>query len=583
MAFHRIILGGLFLLLGAGCTTSKWAIIDENAINPTESPEVISEKELLVVDEMPTVEHPVLKLVPYRIIETEYAERVKIQRTVQEYRPKWGFAILAVAGSALSFTAANTDLFLSGQSTTQRVALNATGALLGVLTFTNLRETGEPIPTDETRYLRQTGVDFRADTVFVQQPINQTAAITVIHNGEEIFHDSSVLLLNNAVEINVAALASEFTNSLDSDSQFVVRADFKGERTIVSIPVLTFMEQHFVIQSAIAQLRSSPSISSGNIITELGEGSTLKWIEEVDDQWVKVEYDSRDAFVQNNTGIKQMRSTEEGGPAVLVELEDIPFGEIDVENSLPILKSNYPADRAFIFSANRENQAGYRQFAERGEQLFRHYMRTSLRMAEGQVKEINDPDLQSWLPNLQECREMNNGSAIVYLTGFAKEITTDGEDVLAVYHADETGEENVLPLRDIFEKLSECTAEKLFLFVDLEYIYKAEEGGYAYLGNANNGHQQQLANNLLGDFPNAFIVFGNRLGQRSSIYSGNVGVNKRHHIFPYFVAQALQQRKTRMSELYRHLENNVDYTSRRLHDRPQEVQGFGNFMLDIAE
>jgi hypothetical protein len=38
-----------------------------------------------------------------------------------------------------------------------------------------------------------------------------------------------------------------------------------------------------------------------------------------------------------------------------------------------------------------------------------------------------------------------------------------------------------------------------------------------------------------------------------------------------------------MSELVRHLENNVDYTSRRLHDEPQEVRGYGNFMLDIAK
>jgi len=144
MAFHRIIVGGLLLLLGAGCTTSKWAIIDENAINPTESPEVITETELLIVDEMPTIERPVLKFMPYRIIETEYAERVQIQRTVQEYRPKWGFAILAAAGSALSFTAANTDIFMSGQSTTQRIALNATGALLGSLIFMNLREHGDP-------------------------------------------------------------------------------------------------------------------------------------------------------------------------------------------------------------------------------------------------------------------------------------------------------------------------------------------------------------------------------------------------------------------------------------------------------
>jgi len=38
-----------------------------------------------------------------------------------------------------------------------------------------------------------------------------------------------------------------------------------------------------------------------------------------------------------------------------------------------------------------------------------------------------------------------------------------------------------------------------------------------------------------------------------------------------------------MSDLIRHLENNIDYTSRRLQDRPQEVRAFGNFTLNIAQ
>jgi hypothetical protein len=101
--------------------------------------------------------------------------------------------------------------------------------------------------------------------------------------------------------------------------------------------------------------------------------------------------------------------------------------------------------------------------------------------------------------------------------------------------------------------------------------------------NSNGGKQQRLANRLIRNFPNAFVLFGNRVGQSSSVYTGSGDDDKRHHIFPYFWAEAIQQRKTQMADLVRHLENNVDYTSRRLHDEPQEVRGYGNFMLDIAE
>ncbi len=583
MNWHRFFICGLLLILITGCTTSKWTIVDEHAVNPVESPDIVSETELLIAEEMPAVERPILKLSAYKIIQSEYAERVKIQRTVQEYRPKWGFALLTAAGSALSFTAANTDLFLAGQSNTQQIALNATGALLGILAVTNLRESGDPIPTDEIRYLRQTGIEFKTDTVFAQQTINQTASITVTHEGTEIFHDSSVQLLNNAVEINLGALTAEFSDFINQDDELIVAAEFKGEQTVIPISVNTFMEARFVIEESIAQVRSSPSISRENILTELGEGSSLQMLEDYDNQWIKVDYDSQEAFVLKSAGSTQLRSTEESGPAVLVELTDIPFGEIDVENSLPVLKNRNPDDRAVLISGNRENQAGFRQFAERGERLFKHYMKTSLRMSDNQIIEIDDTDLSTWLPELQFCRDLTGGSTIVYLTGFAREVSYEDQDKFVVFHVDESGNEEMVPIIDIFEELTQCNAEKLFIFVDLEYLDQDTEGQFVSLSNVNGGRQQQMANVLLRDFPNAFVLFGNRIGQQSSIYSGSAGDDKRHHIFPYFLAEALKQRNTQMSALFRHLENNVDYTSRRLHDRPQEVLGFGNFMLDIAQ
>lgn len=583
MAFHRTLICGLLILLVAGCTTSKWTVVDEQAINQNESPEIVSQTERLFAEEMPTVERPVLKLVPYGITTLDYAERIKIQRTVQEYRPKWGFALLSAAGSALAFTAANSDLFLSGTSTTQRVAFNTTGILLGTLAVTNLRETGEPILTDEIRYLRQTGIETKRDTVRVQQQIDQTASVSILYDGNEIFNEPSVELTNNAVEINLGALASEMTETISMDSDFLVNTQFKGNASQIPVPVSTFMELRFVVEETVAQLRSSPSISQENIIAEIADGSSLKQIEDIDERWVKVEYGSVEAFLQKSMGSSQLRSTAESGPALLLELSDIPFGEVDVENSLPILKPRNTNDRGIIISGNRDNQAGIRQFSDRDVRLIKHYMRTSFRMAEDQIVQIDDPDLSTWLPDLNFCRDLNGGTTIVYLTGYARNMLQEDGGMFSMYHIDDTGEEQAIPLKDIMQELSQCTSDKLFLFVDLEYIDQVIDGRVVSLTAVNGGRQQQLANVLLRDFPNAFVLFGNRVGQSSSIYSGGVVDDKRHHVFPYFLAEALKQRKTKMSELYRHLENNVDYTARRLHDRPQEILGFGNFMLDIVQ
>lgn len=573
----------MILISSTSCTTSKWTVVDEHGVDDTETPEIVSKTELLHIEERPTVGRPVLKLAPYQKIQMEYPRRVKVQRTVQEYQPKWSFAILSLAGSSLALFAANTDRLVPSASLTQRVALNLAGVALGTLAFTNLKERGEPILTEEVRYLRQSGIDIRTDTMRVELNENSTASLTITYNQHEIFNDSSIPVTDNSIEINLGALTEELGQTVSDTSKILVTSEFKGNSSRDSIAVTEFMEPYFQLTEPVVAVRNSPSISDDNIITELGEGSSLLKLGEESEQWIQVEYGSIEAYVQRSSGFIEWKSTAEGGPALLVELSDIPFGQIDVENSLPVLKNRNPDDRAVVLSVNRQNQAGSRQFAGRDERLFRHYMTSSLQMDENQVTSIDDTDLSEWTSQFDFCEEMNGGIMAVYLTGFATTADVDEQEELVLYHQDENGNEQYLSMITLFEKLSHCSAEKLFVFVDLEYTDVEEAGRLVNIRNSTRGRQQGLANVLLSDFPNAFVVFGNRTDQPSSVYSGTVEEDKRHHIFPYFLAQALKQRKTQMSELFRHLENNVDYTSRRLHDRSQEVQAFGNFMLNIAE
>lgn len=583
MGIVRLFFVAVFLIGIAGCTTSKWTIIEEQAIDSTETPETISENQKLLLEERPTIERPVLKLVPYHIVQREFAERIKVQRMVQQYKPKWGFALLTLAGSAFSFVAANSDYVLPSATTTQRVALNTTGVMLAFLATTNLEETGDPIMTDEIRYLRQTGFETKTDTLAIDDPGEYTGSVVISFQNEEIFNESSIPLSSGSVEINLGSLASNVADRIDSESEFLVSTTYNDIRSVFTIQATEFLESYFVIEEPVIPVRSSASVNQDNVIAELGEGSALKITDRRSDQWIGIEYGSVDAFVQKSDGHVEWRSTAEDGPALLVELADIPFGEIDVENSIPVLKSRNPADRALVLSGNQGNQLSTRQFSNRDERLFRHYMRTALRMNDDQILTIDQPDFSDWLPDLEFCREMDGGSLVIFLTGYAQLITSNGEEKLALLKVDEKGDKQHLLLPELFEELSACNSQKIFLFADLEYVEAVQDGQILSVRKENGAKQQQLANNLLQNFPNSFILFGNRIGQRSSLYSGSEENDKRHHVFPYYWAEALKQRKTQMSELVRHLENNVDYTSRRLHDRPQEVQGFGNFMLNLAE
>lgn len=584
MGFARYILPVILMLASFGCTTSKWTVVDENAVDNSEEPETVLNSTQLILEQKPTVENPVLRLVPYNIVQREYAERVQVQRTVQEYKPKWGFALLTLAGSAISFFAANSNNLLPSANTSQRIALNATGAMLLLLTATNLEEKGDPIMTDEVRYLRQTGFDIRADTLQLNSFSGDSASITVFNGDKVLLNEPSISVESGLIEINFGALASDISDHLTNESDFTVHADYRGIENIYPFPVTDFLEPYFVIQEPVVQIRSNSIITRDNVIAEVGEGSALPLIERVSDRWFEIRYNNLNSFVEQTAGQVEWRSTAEDGPALLVEVADIPFGEIDVETSVPVLKSGNRSDRAIILSGYTDNQAGVNQYSDRDEQLFRYYMRTALRMGSDQVRTIGSPELSKWTDQLQSCEEMSGGSLHIYLTGYARSYESgSGPENLALFHVDDSGEVNRLPLMDLFEQLSSCSAEKMFVYVDLQYVDVVEDGQIISFMNSNGGKQQRLANQLLRDFPNAFVLFGNRIGQKSSVYSGAAQDDKRHHIFPYFWAEAIQQRKTQMSELFRHLENNVDYTSRRLHDKPQEVRGFGNFMLDMAE
>jgi hypothetical protein len=580
----RKVLLGILLIAVSGCTTSKWTVINEKAVDSSEEPDVVQNSTQLILELKPTIENPVIRLAPYNIVQREFAERVQVQRTVQEYKPKWGFALLALTGSAVSFFAANSDYLLPSATTTQRITLNTTAAVLTLLASTNLKEKGDPILTDETRYLRQTGFDVRTDTLAVDSFSNEPASITIYKGDEVLLNEPSVSVDSGFIEINLGALSAEVSDQIKANTDFIVSVSYKEFENTYTIPVSDFLEPYVVIQEPVVELRSEAVITRENVIAEVGEGSALLITDMTMDQWIGIEYGNSKAFVQRNNGRIEWRSTAADGPALLVEFANIPFGEIDVESSVPVLKSRNSADKAFVLSGHHENQAGSNQFSDRDIQLFRHYMTTSLGMDGSQVRTIDSSDLPGWTNDLQACEEMTGGSLHIYLTGFARTYKPDnGAENLALFHVNEAGNVSTLPLMDLFDQLSTCTPDKMFVYVDLEYVDEVEDGQIISFMNSNGGKQQRLANRLLRNFPNAFILYGNRIGQSSSVFSRPPADDKRHHIFPYYWAEAIQQRKTQMSELVRHLENNVDYTSRRLHDEPQEVRGFGNFMLDIAK
>lgn len=573
-----ILILSVFIL--ASCTTTRWVVTDQYAVDESATPQIANEERVFVLDKEPSVEDPVAGFSLYEIKDLEYPKKVRVERSVQKYRPKWGFVVLGLAGAGIAAVAANTDVVFTSSSTSQKLGLNLAAGIISVLSFANMEAVGDPIYTGETKLMRRSGVEVRTDSIRVESEVDSLFAdVSVHHDGKLLFEQEDVPLEGSTLNLNLASFAEELNGSARGETELSIELNYEGEISRYSIPVSQFLAPYLNVTTIIANLRSSPERTDINLVSEVGRGSFLEILGEEDDHWYRVLFEDEAVFVEKESGEVEWMSTVDSGPALVFEYAELPFGEIDVEHSMPVLKQHNADDRALVISNGLNNDVGQRQYLNRDHQLFETYMTTSLQLRDNQVREVVEQNLLNELVGISAMDR--EGSLYVYLSGFAQ-ITDSNGDLSIVMVTEREDQTTKISLNRIFRELVRINPESLFLFTDLQYVGQPASESDGFNRNGEIALLQQSANIILQDLPNSAIVFSNKPGQQSAIYSGLLDGNKRHSVFNYYWAEAIQQRQTRISDLVRHLERNIDYTSRRLHDQPQEIQAFGNLTLNIT-
>lgn len=553
---------------------------DQNSVDMDKEPVILSEEHILLVQNEPTVENPVMSFASYKVVEKEYEKRVKVERSVQKYTPQWKFLILGMTGAAFAAVAGNTDLILPSLSTGQRIAFNVTAAILAGLSFTNMEPVGEPIYTGESRLQRRSGTEIITDTLRTDS-LNEdlTISLDITYKGENVFSESDIAVSDGTFDINLASFQEYLDDDIDSNSSIDVNLAYNGFRISHTVPVTDFLAPFVTITRPVAILRNAPAVSELNIVTEVGNGSSLELIGSSSENWYRVRFGGSEVFVSQSAGEIEWMSEAEAGSPDIFEFADVPFGEIDVENSVPVLRQNNPNDRALILTNGFTGSSEPRQYLARDHDLFRFYMRYALQMNPEQIHEIQIDSTGNWQDSLAAVSPMDStGTLVVYLSGSA--FIDDSSNIhMNQVNALNNGSRLETTLLESFERINPSS---MVIFADLEFDAANESNNQNGSRNSQTA-LQMFSNNLLRRIPNSAVIFSHRPGQHSSLFIGRGSENKRHHIFNYYLADALKKRNTEISDIIRHLENNVDYTSRRLHDRPQEIQAFGNFTIDLSE
>lgn len=574
----------LILLICAAtvsCTSSRWVVTDQFALDESADPVVLEEKTVFVVEKEPEPDDPVISFAAYDVTDLEYPLRVRVERSVQQYRPGYRFLAIGLTGALFSLTAANTDLILEDAGGSQRAMLNLSAGVIGALSLANMKPRGEPIFTGESQMMRRSGIEIVQDSTRRMNDEEFTADLVVLFEDEELFSQQDLTLSDSSLDINLASFATELKTRADEESEITIRLSHNDRIDEVKIPVRDFLVRHLNITVPVAILRTSQEVTELNAITEVGMGSYLEILEK-EENWVRVRYEELEAYVERQSGDEEWISTADSGPALIFEFAELPFGEIDVENSVPILRAGNPDDRALILTNGSDNALGIRQYLDRDHQLFEHYMRTAFQLSRDHIQKIRENRDGALLEELRRVNRMGGeGTLYIYLSGFAHDKNENGDSEIMMVHSTSEGEEQMVALSSITEAINDIDARRVFLFVDMEYHNSSTDAGRNVSRNGARA-VQDAAEKITRQNPQSVVIFSNRPGQHSGLYTGIIDGNMRHHIFNYFWADAIQKRKTSVSDLLEHLDRQVDYTSRRLHDRPQEIQAFGNFSLHLV-
>ena len=571
----------IILFFSISCTSSRWVVVDQNATDERIDPVILEERNILQVTDEPTIDNPVVTYGIFTVADQQFVQRIQVERTIQRYRPRWGYLALGLAGATFAALAANTSTVLPSVSSEARLPLNVTAASLALLSFSNMQPTGEPIFTGETELMRRSGTEIISDTLRSRfNDVELEVFAEVYLDNSRIFSHDEIGLSGGALSINLAQVADFIEGDISDDTSVSVTLAYNDESLNHTFNVADFLSPYVLITSPVAVLRNAPVQNDLNVITEVGEGSSLQLINRDPEGWFRVRFGGSEVFINSNVGEVEWLAEGTGDAPDVFEFREVPFGEIDVENSVPILKPRNSNDRAIILTNGFAEEADVRAYLDRDHELFTFYMRHALQMAENQIHFIRVDSTRDWKAELKAVSEIDgDGSLFVYLSGFG----TLAQPATIYLDFAEKKEGEGLLTEFIFREFERINPAALFLQADLEFGFINGESTSTASRSGYNSVLQEISDKLQRTIPNSFILFSHRPGQRSSVYASAGFENQRHHIFNYYWAEAIKQRNTRVQELVRHLENNVDFTSRRLHDRPQEIQAFGNFSLNITQ
>ena len=567
---------GLFL---STCTSSKWSVESTQSIDRTEF-NLVDEDVFLEMSQKPDPNRPILVYDVWNVKTYDYSIKIQTNRYLQRYRPSLTAIFFGVLGASAGYLTAG---ILSPKSSDQYMLLGI-GVLSLITGFAGDRSLEEATSTGEQRLLKQTGVVQLSDTLRATNEPITSPSYTIYNDLEAIAIRNNVTFDKNNYHINLLEDINPSNFLVQENQSIRIELEFNDSLYTQVIPVEDIFERFVVVESKVTALRQNPDNSNNSILTDLVKGSELLLLDDLDN-WYVVRYGITETYISKNDTKLIWRPTDYIDELSIITLPNVPFGNVDVEREIPIRLNENNQAAAFVLSNEFYGDSfPTKRYAERDSKLIEEYLINSFGLGFTGIRtSINTSRIEhfkfTWDEFLRQNHE-NKKQFILYVNGY---VTIDNEGNIIYLLGDQASNtwQNIsIPLGDLILDVIEAGFIELFIVGDFSFSDENQESAIsrAKYYNAFYALNSTLLTNKNINFG---LLFSSDGRSDSQLYTKQAIAQKYHSIFSYYLADAIKKGNYTSSQLINYVQRNVDYTSRRLHDTPQNIVYFGNANIEF--
>ena len=567
---------GLFL---STCTSSKWSVESTQSIDRTEF-NLVDEDVFLEMSQKPDPNMPILVYDVWNVKTYDYSIKIQTNRYLQRYRPSLTAIFFGVLGASAGYLTAG---ILSPKSSDQYMLLGI-GVLSLITGFAGDRSLDEATSTGEQRLLKQTGVIQLSDTLRATKEPITSPSYTIYNDLEAIAIRNNVAFDKNNYHINLLEDINPSNFLVQENQSIRIELEFNDSLYTQVIPVEDIFERFVVVESEVTALRQNPDNSNNSILTDLVKGSELLLLGDLDN-WYVVRYGITETYISKNDTKLIWRPTDYIDELSIITLPNVPFGNVDVEREIPIRYNENNQAAAFVLSNEFYGDSfPTKRYSERDSKLIEEYLINSLGLGFAGIRtSINTSRIEQFKFNWDEFLRLNHANKkqfILYVNGY---VTIDNEGNIIYLLGDQASNtwQNIsISLTDLILDVIEAGFIELFIVGDFSFSAENQESA---ISRAKYYDAFYALNSTLLTYKNINfgLLFSSDGRSDSQLYTKQAIAQKYHSIFSYYLADAIKKGNYTSSQLINYVQRNVDYTSRRLHDTPQNIVYFGNANIEF--